>query len=59
MEEFVIDIEQDGTPRVEGVGFSGPECVKLSAAIVDALGETVKQVKKPDYHRSRVLRKQV
>jgi hypothetical protein len=49
--EFVIDIAEDGTPKIEGFGFNGPECEQFSKAITEALGVATAVVKKPEYNR--------
>lgn len=51
-QELVVDIMPDGTVRIEGKGFEGPECERLSKELESALGEVTQRVKKPEYHRA-------
>lgn len=53
-EQITIEIDTDGSVRVEGHDIAGPECTKLTAAIESALGETVRQTKKPEFYRAAV-----
>ena len=53
-EKIVIEIAADGrTVRVEGQGFSGPDCERLSAGILAALGETLSVEHKPEYFETQ------
>lgn len=58
MKEIVIDIEADGSVKIEGKGFEGPECELFTKELEADLGTVTKKVKKPEYHRAvRVTRK--
>lgn len=49
--EIIIDIDQNGNATIEGKGFSGGECTKLTAAIEEALGDVTKRDFKPEYRQ--------
>jgi hypothetical protein len=49
--EIVVDISPDGEIRIEGRGFSGPECYKATAALEAALGKITKDQKSPEYYQ--------
>ena len=56
-EEIIIEIGPNGDVTVEGKGIKGPDCIKLTAAIEEALGDVTKTVKKPEYHQlSKVMK---
>ena len=57
MQEFTIDIDERGDVRVEGHGIDGADCAKLTKELETALGETTKQVKKPEFMRSRAVQR--
>jgi hypothetical protein len=52
-EEIVIDIDPQGNVTVEGKGFAGADCVKLTAALEEALGDVEERRLKPEYHQTR------
>lgn len=58
-EEIVIDIAANGDFTVEGKNIEGPDCMKLTAEIEDALGERTKVTKKPEFSRSRAVPRKV
>ena len=49
---ITIDIALDGSVKVEGHGFTGPECAKATKAIEDALGVVTETVRKREYNQS-------
>ena len=58
MEEILIEIGANGEVTVEGNGIVGPDCVKLTEALEDALGDVTKRTKKAEYSQARqALRK--
>lgn len=58
MPEFLIDIDVDGSVRVEGKDFTGKECEALSAELEKALGDVTKKKFKPEFFRqAQVTRK--
>mgnify|MGYP001611611826 CR=1 FL=1 len=58
MEQIIIDIDKDGDVRIDAVGFSGPECTQLTAALEEALGEVTARQLKPEYRQPKaILRK--
>lgn len=54
MERIVIDIDEKGNVRIEGEGFAGTDCTKLTKAIEEALGEVTERKLKPEYRQTRV-----
>lgn len=50
-EQIEVDIEADGTVRVEAKGVSGRGCSALTAAIEASLGRVTGDVKKPEFHQ--------
>lgn len=52
-EQIEIEIDAKGNTRVEGQGFVGPECEKMTVAIEQALGDVQRKTYKPEY-RTRV-----
>lgn len=52
-QEFVIDIDPDGTVTIEGKGFVDAECKKLSAALEADLGVVTKVVEKPEMRQMK------
>lgn len=59
MKEIIIDIDEDGTPTIEGIGFQGPECKQFTDKIEKALGVVQSVKEKPEYKRSRPLVRKV
>jgi hypothetical protein len=58
VEEIIIDIDERGNVRIEGKGFSGPDCVKFTEELENALGTVEKRELKPEYrHSAPLLRK--
>jgi uncharacterized protein YuzE len=47
--EIVIDIDENGNCKLEGMGFMGPECEKAMSEIESALGTTTSKVLKPEH----------
>jgi hypothetical protein len=44
-----IDVLPDGSIKIEGHGFKGPECEKATKFIEDALGKVSERKRKPEY----------
>lgn len=55
MPQIIVDIEADGTTKVEAAGVVGSSCQQLTRAIEEALGQTTSDVKKPEFHRAAPL----
>lgn len=53
MQEILIEIDTVGNVKVEGKGFSGAECTKVTEAIEDALGEVESRKLKPEFRQTR------
>ena len=47
---LVIDIDPDGTIRIDAQGFSGPSCEDATRAIEQALGQVTAVMHKPEYY---------
>lgn len=47
--EIVVDIAPDGKVTIEGKGFTGAECTKVTADLEAALGEVDTRELKPEY----------
>lgn len=57
-QEVVIEIDEHGDVTVEGKGFAGAECVKLTEAIEEAVGTVEQRKLKPEYRQTQpVVRK--
>ena len=54
-QEIVIDIRPDGTVRMEGEGFVGPECDHFMGELEAAIGVVEKRQNKPEYARRNVV----
>lgn len=52
MPQVIVKISDDGTVTVEGQNVSGPDCAALTKGIENALGKTVSDLKKPEFHQS-------
>jgi hypothetical protein len=58
-EMIVIEISPQGETKIEVKGCAGPSCSSLTAAIEKAVGRTVTDLKKPEFHQqSTQARKQ-
>lgn len=55
----MIEIDANGDPSVETAGYKGKGCEAVQKAFGDALGTTVKAVKKPEFFQTVVNKKQV
>ena len=59
-EEIVIDVKPDGSVRIAGEGFVGPECDRFMGQIEHAIGVVETRTNTPAYHRRAVaIRKAV
>ena len=52
MEEFIVDINADGTVTIEGKNFTDASCKKLSEQLEEDLGIVEKMTPKPEMQRS-------
>ena len=59
MKQIEIMIETDGTVKIEGKEFKGPECAKYIAEIQEALGTTASMKKKPEFQACVTTRQQL
>ena len=48
--QLVIDIDPDGTIRIDAQGFSGPSCEEATRAIEEALGQVTTVTHKPAFY---------
>lgn len=46
---ITVDVAPDGSVKIEGHGFVGPECEKATAFLEEALGTVTKRVHKREY----------
>ncbi|MDE2096125.1 MAG: DUF2997 domain-containing protein [Patescibacteria group bacterium] len=51
---IVIEVAEDGAVKVEGHGFSGPDCQKATAFLESALGVKTGEVRKPEFIQKAV-----
>lgn len=49
MVEIIIDIDEHGNATIEGKGFVGEDCVKLTKELEEALGVVENRRFKPEY----------
>lgn len=56
MEQIIIDIDPDGSLRIDAVGFQGPDCEQATKFIEQVLGTVAQRRKKPEYHQRRQTR---
>lgn len=52
--EIIVEIDEQGTPKVEVMGYVGKGCEALTEGIERALGAVAKQDKKLEYFRQEV-----
>ncbi len=57
MKEIEILILPDGSVKMEGKGFSGPECQEAMKALKEALGTVVSEENKPEFYQRLEVRK--
>lgn len=48
---ITVEVDVDGSVKIEGHGFSGPSCEKATKFLEDALGAVTKRSRKPEYAR--------
>ena len=56
MEEIIIEIDPEGSLRIDAVGFQGPDCEEATKFIEQALGTVAQRRQKPEYHQRRQTR---
>lgn len=56
-EEIVIDVSPTGDVTVEGKNIEGSDCKALTREIEQALGTVTATKLKPEYHRTRAVRR--
>ena len=57
MEEIIIDIEKDGSMKVDVRGVTGPDCEGLTKALEEAVGEVTSRQRKREYHERPLLKR--
>ena len=58
-EEFLIDIDVDGSVKVEGKGIKGPDCVSLTKEIEAALGEVKSKTHTAEFSQRPPMQRKV
>ncbi len=58
-EEIIIEIGPTGDVTVEGKGIAGTDCVKLTEALEEALGDVTQKKLKADYRMARAATRKV
>lgn len=53
MEEIIVEIDETGNVIVEGKGFIGADCQKLTKELEAALGDVQSVKLKPEYRQQR------
>lgn len=51
MKTIIVEVKEDGTVKIDAIGFTGAACEKATAEIEKALGTAGKRNKKPEYHQ--------
>jgi hypothetical protein len=54
MAEIILEFDEQGEIKMEGVGFSGSTCLKEMQFLKDALGTETKLTKKPEFFKTEV-----
>ena len=57
MKEIIVEISPDGAVHVEAFGYQGNSCEDATKFIEQALGKTVEQQHKPEYHQQQRTRR--
>jgi len=54
MKQIIIEVGEDGTIKIDAIGFQGPACVKATEAIQRALSQAPPKGggRKPEYQQS-------
>lgn len=52
MKQLIIDVEADGTVKIDAVGFRGQACQKATEAMEKALGTPGKRTPKAEWYQS-------
>lgn len=47
---LIIEIDEEGNPKIDAKGFLGNECVYATQPYEEALGKVVKEKKKPEFY---------
>ena len=58
-EEITILVDAQGNVQVEGHGFVGSDCQKLTKELEEAIGHVEQRKLKPEFHRTRVATRKV
>jgi len=58
-EKMIVRFRPDGSVELETVGFKGKVCTEFARPFKKALGEVVKEKKKPEYYQQESVRKTV
>jgi hypothetical protein len=59
VEEIIIDIDPEGNVRIEGKGIKGPDCLKLTAAIEEAIGTVTSRQKTAEFFQTPPIKRKV
>ena len=54
-EEIVLEFSPEGDVTIEGKGFEGPDCQRLTKELEQDLGVKAHTKLKPEYHRARTV----
>lgn len=46
-----VIVQQDGSLKIDAVGFQGADCEKATAFLEQALGHSTEKQRKPEYYR--------
>ena len=59
MKTIEIIVKQDGSLKIDAVGFTGPDCEKATKFLEEALGKVAGKHKKPEHYRQVQRQQQV
>jgi len=59
MKSIEVIIGQDGSIKIDAVGFKGADCQRATEFLERALGRVSTRQKKPAYHQRALTRQQV
>lgn len=51
MKQIAIEFNEDGTVKIEAIGFTGQACEKFTAELEKELGTVTDRKKKPEYYQ--------
>ena len=59
MRTVEVIVNQDGSIKIDAVGFKGADCEKATAFLEQALGEVKGRQQKPEFHQTAVRHQQI